>query len=68
MVEKVIQTQRLVLTDDTARASDDEVEFDEDEEKTREASLDGFSSSVAEPSNQIKAALNIDFIPDEKND
>jgi hypothetical protein len=54
------------LTDDTARASDDEVEFDDDE-KSRGASLDGFSS-VAEPSNQIKAALNIDFIPDEKND
>ena len=55
------------LTDDTARASDDEVEFDDDEEKTRGASLDGFSS-VAETSNQMKAALNIDFIPDEKND
>lgn len=55
------------LTDDTARASDDEVEFDDDEEKTREASSDGFSS-VAIPSNQIKAALNIDYIPDEKND
>lgn len=55
------------LTDDTARASDDEVEYDDDEEKSREASLDGLSP-VAEPSNQIMAALSIDFIPDEKND
>jgi hypothetical protein len=55
------------LTDDTARASDDEVEFDDDEEISREASLDGFCS-VAEPFSKIKAALNIDFIPDEKND
>lgn len=53
------------LTDDTARASDDEV--DDDDVKSRESTLDRFSLEAV-PLIQKNAAPCFDFIPAEKND